>query len=79
MPQINRRKPYKYKSTRKTPIAKTSRTKLRPKTRAFIAGAVLFRNVLQHFVAGKLKRAQSTISKMLSKVQARAEEGSFNL
>jgi hypothetical protein len=53
---MKRRKPFQYKQTPKKKVIKTSRTEIPPITRAFIAGAVLFRNASQHALARALYR-----------------------
>jgi hypothetical protein len=76
---VNRRKSFKYKSTPKKRVSKTSRTEIPAETRAFIAGAVLFGNASQHSLAATLHRGQSSISEMLKRVKDKADEGGFDL
>jgi transposase len=76
---LSRRKPFKYKNTRTLRVLKTSRTEIPPETRAFIAGAALLRNISHHTIAATLHRDRSGISKLVKRIQEKAESGGFNL
>ncbi|EDU46141.1 HTH-Tnp-Tc3-2 domain containing protein [Pyrenophora tritici-repentis] len=76
---LNRRKPFKYKLTRTLRVSKTSRTEIPPKTRAFIAGAALLGNVSHHAIAAALHRDRSGISKLMKRIEDKAESGGFDL
>ena len=76
---LNRRKPFKDKNTRTPRVPKTSRTEIPPETRAFIAGVALLGNVSHHTIAATLHRDRSGISKLVKRIQEKAESGGFNL
>jgi hypothetical protein len=76
---LSRRKPFKYKNTRTSRVLKTSRTEIPPETRAFIAGAALLGNVSHHTIAATLHRDRLGISKLVKRIQEKAESGGFNL
>ena len=76
---LNRRKPFQYKPTRTPRVSKTSRTEIPPETRAFIAGAALLGNVSHHAIAAALHRDRSGISKLVKRIQDKAESGHFDI
>ena len=77
---ISRRKPFKYKVNKTVKPPKTSRTEMSPILRAFVVGAISGMRgdyASQRDLASTLNRTQQGSSKLLQRVERKAEESSL--
>ena len=82
MAKITRRKPFQYKKDKVIHHPKTSRTEIRPETRAFIVGAIIASRdgyASANALSKKRSRSQSNLSELVRRVESRALESGFNL
>jgi hypothetical protein len=82
MANLSRRKPFKYKQNKVVRSPKTARTEMSAVQRAFIVGAVVVSRdgyASATALSKRMPHSQPGLTKLINRIEKRAEEGGFNL